>query len=170
MRTNVVVGTVGFLASVTSILTWAGLTMASSSGSAGSSYPSYPTYPRASTGESTASSTPISTSSTSVVCAIRDRLGDDQLSDAVSVTIGGRRMRTLTVSTSAPVDTLKLRARTAGYLTYSLVSRTTVDGIYGRQTHTGYGTGRFYCRAGAVYDVMYDTGDDNWVLTLVPPQ
>lgn len=97
-----------------------------------------------------------------VSCVIEDRLGEDQVAEAVTVRFGSREWE-LTVDESDPTDRLTLRFPRAGRYPYTIETETQTSD---EDTLHGEGEGTISCRGGQTFQVVGDYGTDPLTVSL----
>jgi hypothetical protein len=106
------------------------------------------------------------TTSTPIDFTVRDELGQDQITEQITVHIDGRMVGTLTVDAVHPDATVTVTVPKPGQYDYSLDSRSTFDLDSGPTEISGHGAGTINVREGASFSVVYDVGQDDLVLSL----
>lgn len=143
----------GILSTVIGGLLVAWLTQTSGSGAIDTTYPSQAAHNRP---------------ETSIDFTITDQLGEDQITEQVSVVIDGRSVGTLTVDVVHPTASLTVTVPTAGLYQYKLDSTTiyeTDDG--GGVKYTGTGNGQIQVSAGRSFALVGElVGDRTLAIAL----
>ena len=99
---------------------------------------------------------------------IRDELGDNQISEQVTVVLDGRRVGDLTVNADFPTSDLEVTVNEGGRHDYTLsVSSLEIadDGSYVERDASGQGT--ITAEAGTTFQVAFSGSGDNRDVTLM---